>query len=256
MSASHKLAIVTGASGGIGAEIGRLLKNESGLEVWLVARRLDRMQTLAEEFQAKGARVRVLALDLQNPESWLELESQVKMSGQRVAWLVNNAGFGYAGRVETQSLESLEGMIQLNVTALASITRRLIPFMEEGSHIVNIASSIAFLPVPGNTLYAATKAFVLSFSLGLRVELRSRGITVSAVCPGPVATEFWDTSGMSAPSKLFIEDAKNTAFLSVEKSAQAKAVIITGFLAWAARVAGALLPRTWLASLASSRLPK
>ncbi|MEO5667653.1 MAG: SDR family NAD(P)-dependent oxidoreductase [Bdellovibrionota bacterium] len=256
MLSTQKLAIVTGASSGIGADISRHFKSEMNLEIWLVARRLDRMQSLAAELEAKGATIKVLSLDLQKAESWAELEAQVKMSGRKVAWLVNNAGFGYSGHFSDESLENIEGMIQLNVIALTSVTRRLLPFMESGSRIVNVASSIAFLPVAGNAIYAATKAFVLSFSLALRVELRARGISVSAVCPGPVGTEFWDVAGTDAPSKMFIENSTNTAFLSVEKSAQGKAIIVTGFLAWIARVAGAVVPRTWLADLTVKRLNK
>jgi len=256
MSDSKKIAIVTGASSGIGAEISRHLKNESGHEIWLVARRLDRMEGLAAELREKGALVKVHVLDLQKAESWQELETHVKASGSHVSWLVNNAGFGYSGRFEDESLESVEGMIALNVLALVSLTRRLLPYMEKGTRIVNVASSIAFLPVAGHAVYAATKAFVLSFSLSLREELRPRGITVSAVCPGPVGTEFWDAAGVGAPPKMVVEDVGNTAFLAVEKSAQGKAVIVTGALAWLARVAGALLPSTWLASLTARRLGK
>jgi short-subunit dehydrogenase len=251
-----KLAIVTGASSGIGAEISRHFKNEMGLEVWLVARRADRLEQVAGELRTKGSTVKCLVLDLQKSESWSELETQVKMSGRRVAWLVNNAGFGFHGRVEEESLENLEGMIHLNVTALASITRRLLPYMDKGSRIMNVASCIAFVPVAGNAVYAATKAFVLAFSLSLREELRERGISVSAVCPGPVETEFWDSSRAGAPPKSVIENAQNTAFLAFEKSAQGKAIILTGFFAWVVRVIGALLPRTLIASVTARQLRK
>lgn len=254
MTVKENIAIITGASSGIGAEISRHFKNEDGLEIWLVARRVDRMESLATELKARGASVRVLGLDLQQESSWSELEAQVKMSGRRVSWLVNNAGYGYSGRVEDEPLANLEGMIQLNVRALASITRRLLPFMDKGSRIVNVASSIAFVPVAGHAVYAATKAFVLSFSLALREELRPRGITVSAVCPGPVGTEFWDAAGVNAPPTFLVENASNTAFLAVEKSAQGKAIILTGALAWGARIIGALLPSTWLVRLTTSRI--
>jgi uncharacterized protein len=256
MSQNKRLALVTGASSGIGAEICRHLKTESDLEIWLIARRRERLDALAEELRSQGAMVKSICIDLQKEESWADLESQVKASGLRVGWLINNAGFGYSGRFEHESLESIEGMIQLNVKALSSLSRRMIPLMEKGSHIVNIASAIAFLPVAGHALYAATKAFVLSFSLALREELKPRGISVSAVCPGPVATEFWDAAGVGAPPKIIVEDASNTAFLSVEKSAQGKAIILTGFAAWVARIMAALLPRTWIASLSRRRIER
>ncbi len=254
MTSQSKIAVVTGASAGIGAEIARHLKTEPNLEIWLIARRRDRLESLAQSLESAGARAKCVVLDLQKSSDWAQLESMVRDSGSRVAWLINNAGFGYSGRFENESLESVEGMIQLNVLALTSLTRRLLPFMDRGSHIVNVASAISFVPVAGHAVYAATKAFVLSFTLSLREELKERGVTVSAVCPGPVATEFWDTAGAGAPPRFIIEEASNTAFLAVEKSAQGKAIITTGFLAVVARVCAALLPRTWIAALTRRRL--
>jgi len=248
-SEKRKIAVVTGASSGIGAEIARHLKNETDLEIWLVARRQDRLDAMAKELEESGAHTRCLSLDLQDPKSWKQLEDEVASSGSTVAWLVNNAGFGYSGLFENESLESIEGMTSLNVTALSSITRRLLPYMRAGSHIVNLASSISFIPAAGYAVYAGTKAFVLAFSLSLRAELKERGISVSAVCPGPVATEFFDLASMDAPPKFLMENPKNTAFLTVEKSTQGKAIIITGFASWSLRLIGALLPRSWIAAL-------
>lgn len=253
MASDRELAIVTGASSGIGEEIVKLLKNEKDLEIWLVARREQKLQEIVDKLTLDtNVKMRVKSLDLTQQESWEQLESDVRDSGQRVKWLVNNAGYGYNGYFQDEEPSHMESMIQLNVTALTSMTRRLLPFMGEGSVIVNIASSIAFIPAPFFSVYAGTKAFVLSFSLSLREELMSRGIKVTAVCPGPVATEFFDTASMDAPPSWLIEKAPSTAFLAVEKSAQNVAIIVTGVAAWGARIFSALLPRTVVAKLVGS----
>jgi short-subunit dehydrogenase len=251
---NQKIAVVTGASSGIGAEIVRHLKNEINLEIWLVARRKDRLEALSQELNALGATTICVVLDLQNPDSWKSLEESILNSGKRVAWLVNNAGFGYSGLFENQTLESIESMAQLNMVALTSITRRMLPFMDKGAHILNVASAISFAPVAGYAVYAATKAYVLAFSLSLRAELRDREISVSTLCPGPVATEFFDYAAMDAPPTFLIEKAANTAFLAVEKSTQRKAIIVTGLAAWTLRIIAAILPRAWVSHLSRMTL--
>lgn len=250
---SKELAIVTGASSGIGEEIVKLLRSEKDLEIWLVARREAKLHQIVEELGGdESVSMKVKCLDLTDSESWEKIESDVKASGQRVRWLVNNAGYGFNGQFKNEDPSHMEGMIQLNVTALTSVTRRLLPFMGRGSAVVNIASSIAFIPAPYFSVYAGTKAFVLSFSLSLREELLSQGINVTAVCPGPVATEFFDTASMDAPPSWIVEKASSTAFLSVEKSTQNVPIIVTGVAAWGLRIISALLPRSVVAKLVGS----
>ncbi len=248
------VAIVTGASSGIGVEVATLLSKESKgpepLEIWLVARREDRLQKSAAAFSKDGAVCRVFALDLIKPESIDVLEEALRAEGATLRWLVNNAGFGFSGTFEEQSAQNARDMIDLNVTALTVACRRFLPFMEKGSRIVNIASSAGFAPLAGFAVYAATKAYVLHLSLALSEELKPRGITVSAVCPGPVDTEFFETSRpLSAGQtltlpKAFYEKPADTAFLAVEKSAQGKALIVTGFASALLRVLAALLPKS------------
>ncbi len=250
----REIAIVTGASSGIGREIARLLNKEENLELWLVARRQERLDELSEELKSEGHDVRVFAYDLLDRNTWKSLQDELTASGQNLRWLVNNAGFGFNGSLLQEEVEHLENMITLNVMALSSLTRRLLPFMKRGSKVVNIASSFAFVPGPFYTVYAATKAYVLSFSIALNTELEEMGITVSAVCPGPVATEFFDSSAAKPPLSFGIEDAKHTAFLSVEQAAQGNAIIITGFMAWMLRIVSAILPRVLLAKLVGKQV--
>jgi len=249
-----RIAIVTGASSGIGAEIARHLPAGPDLEIWLVARRQDRLLALAEGLRARGARVEAIPLDLQDPAAWAALENRVATSGARVGWLINNAGIGYSGRLEEQPVESIATLTQLNINALVIVTRRLLSFMDPGSRIVNVASGFAYFPVPGHAVYAATKAFVLSFSLALREELKPRGISVSAVCPGPVVTEFWEVVGAEAPPQLLTERADQTARIAVAHAAQGRAVIFTGVLSRMASVLSALLPRTLMAAMIDAQI--
>lgn len=183
-----KIAIITGASSGLGKEFARQIEAFKECdELWLVARREDRLNALAETLHTK---CRVFSLDLTDPQSADDLAFAVETSGATVAYLVNAAGFGKFGDYSEVSRENVRGMIDLNARALADVTIAMIPFMKKGSHIIEIASISAYLPLENLSVYAATKSFVLSYSYSLRAELKSRGITVTAVAPGWIDTEF------------------------------------------------------------------
>lgn len=184
-----KIAIITGASAGLGTEFARQIEEKYLLdEIWLVARRAEQMKEVAREFhKAKGM---VLALDITSPSDKKELEARLKTENPDLRILVNNAGAGKIGPFTQMGREEQIGMIQLNVTSLTELTHICLPFMSSGASIVQVASSIAYSPAPYFAVYAATKAYVLSLSKALNFELRPRGIHVIAVCPGPVATEF------------------------------------------------------------------
>lgn len=202
------LAIVTGASSGIGEVFARRLAAR-GLDLALVARRADRLEALAAELRRGGGaggdaapaarRVEPIALDLARPDADARLEAELARRGlPEAAWLVNNAGFGYHGEVAGQDPARQAAMIQVNVAAVAALTRRLLPPMlaRGAGVIVNVASTAAFQPVPYFTAYAATKAFVLSFTEALAEEVAARGVRVLCLCPGPTHTEFFDAAGM------------------------------------------------------------
>jgi short-subunit dehydrogenase len=189
-------ALVTGASAGIGREIARALAAR-GHGVTLVARRADRLEALAQELRdAHGIRAEVIPADLASADACERLVAEVAARGLTVDVLVNNAGFGIYGRFGTAPLDREFEQLAVLVGAPVDLTGRLLPGMLERGRgtIVNIASTAGFQALPGNSTYAASKAFVLLWSEALREEVRDRGITVTAVNPGPVRTEFQETS--------------------------------------------------------------
>jgi uncharacterized protein len=191
------VALVTGASGGIGADIARILARR-GLRLALVARSADRLTQLAGELSAAGAPAPLtLALDLAKPDGPEQLQRLVREAGGRVNVLVNNAGFGLAGEVfSLDSREQLE-MIDLNVRALVDLTLRFSPdLMASRGRIMNVASVAAFIPGPGMAVYYASKAFVLSFSEAISEEFKASGVTVTALCPGFTLTGFQARAGL------------------------------------------------------------
>jgi short-subunit dehydrogenase len=184
--------LVTGASTGIGREFARIFAAD-GVDLVLVARREQRMRELADELTAKyGSRVLVIPKDLSVPSSCQEIEEELRKAGVSVDVLVNNAGFGDLGAFAGIPLERQMNMVQVNVTALTDLTRRLLPAMikRKKGGVLNVASSAAFQPGPWMSVYYATKAYVLHFSEGLAEELAGTGVTVTCLCPGPTVTEF------------------------------------------------------------------
>lgn len=183
------VAIVTGASSGLGREYAKQLAPRREVdEVWLIARRRERLEELADELV--GAEGRVFCVDLTDKDQIAEIFDALEREQPTVSWLVNNAGFGKIGRFEKIDIDAHLGMIDLNVRALTELTQRALPYCERGSKIVQVASSAGFGPLGHFAVYAATKAYVLNFANALHTELAPHGITVTAVCPGPVATEF------------------------------------------------------------------
>ena len=179
-----KIAVVSGASSGMGREFAKELdKRERFDEIWVIARRRERLEELAKELRSK---VRVLPLDLTNGDSVKESESP------EVAVLINASGYGKFGAFCDMPLDDQLGMVDLNVKSLVAMTYATLPFMKEGGRVFQIDSLSAFQPVPYIGVYGATKAFVLSFTRAVNAEIRSRGIRMMAVCPGWVKTEFFD----------------------------------------------------------------
>lgn len=180
------IAIVTGASSGMGREFVKKLDREDLDEIWVVARREDRLIQLKEEMNTP---LRVIACDLtKDIDKFINVLETEK---PQIKILANCSGYGKFGHTDVVPTEESLGMIDLNVKALVEVTQRAIPYMAENSHIVELCSLSSFQPVPYLNVYAATKAFVLSYSQGLNAELRKRKIHVMAVCPGWVETEFF-----------------------------------------------------------------
>ena len=185
-----KIAIVTGASSGMGREFARRLDRDYDLEeLWVIARREDRLAALSGECRAK---VRPLVLDLSQVESLTFLEALLEEEQPDLRVLVNAAGYGLFGTFAQMGMEEQLGIVDLNDRALTAMCRLCIPYLGPGSAIINLGSNSSWQPVPYMNVYAASKAYVLSFSRGLGVELKDRGIHVMCVCPGWIKTEFFD----------------------------------------------------------------
>jgi len=192
---AERRAVVTGASSGIGHAYARALARR-GFRVVLVARRADRLLALAQELGGPE-KADVIPLDLARHEAPAALEAELARRGHAVDLLVNNAGVGLTGVFHNQPLDRLLAMVDLNTRAVVELTRRFLPGMIERKRgaVVNVVSTSAFQPVPFLAVYAASKAFVLSFTEALATELQGTGVVVQALCPGLTQSEFYQVAG-------------------------------------------------------------
>ena len=193
----YKTALITGASSGIGEAFANALAAQ-GVDLVLVARSEDKLRALAKQLaEVHSRRVEVIAADLSLAGSAAKVHAATQALGMNVDLLINNAGFGTAGAFYQQDPERERQEIMLNVAAVVDLAHAFLPAMIEGRNggIGNIASMAGFQPMPYMAVYAATKAFVLSFGQGLRQEVRSKGVKVLSVCPGPVDTPFFEATG-------------------------------------------------------------
>lgn len=185
-----EIIIVTGASSGLGREFVRQIELKVNVdEIWVIARREERLKELKGEVKTP---LKIFVLDLSKQESFDVIKNALEKEKPLIKLLMNCAGFGKFGHIEKIPLETQLNMIDLNCKAVVSACATALPFMSDGSKIINVASCAAFQPIPYINVYAATKAFVLSYSRALNVELKYRRISVTAVCPYWVKTEFFD----------------------------------------------------------------
>ncbi|HVE78022.1 MAG TPA: SDR family oxidoreductase [Gemmatimonadaceae bacterium] len=247
-------ALVTGASGGIGLELARACAGD-GWDVVLVARGESALRAAASELGRSGGAARYIVADLARPEAPAELVARLEADGTRVDALVNNAGFGLLGSFVTTDWAREREMIQLNVTALTELTKRLVPGMvaRGRGRVLNVASTAAFVPGPFMAVYYASKAYVLSLSQALANEVRGTGVTVTALCPGPVRTRFAETAGAGG-SNLFqgplVMDAERVARAGYAAMMRGRAVVVPGLLNRILTQGTRLLPRATLAAIA------
>ena len=199
-----KIAVITGASAGLGYEyVKAVIARYPELdEYWLIARRTERLEAIAAEYPDK--KIVPVSLDLTKDESFAEYESLLKEKSPEIRLLINNAGFGKLGKLADMPYGDQIRMVDLNNKALTGMTNISLPYMNRGSYVLNVCSIASFAPNPRMTVYCSTKAYVLSFSRSLRFELKDRGINVIAVCPGPMNTEFLANAGIEkGSSKTF-----------------------------------------------------
>lgn len=239
--------VVTGASSGIGAELARAFAAR-GYPLVLTARRQERLETLAEEIRrVHGVPVEAMALDLGDREAPEDLQDMLRERRIAVHTLVNNAGFGLRGYFAELPHEKQLAMIDLNVTALTSLTRLMLPGMIQRRRggILNVASIAAFQAGPYMAVYYATKAFVLSLSEALHDEAKSHGVTVTALCPGPTESEFSDTAGLK-DSRLFnagVMTSAEVARVGLEGYEAGRAIVIPGARNRAGAIGAKFMPR-------------
>ncbi|HYI63283.1 MAG TPA: SDR family oxidoreductase [Allosphingosinicella sp.] len=225
---AHGVTLITGASAGLGAEFARQCAAR-GEALALVARRRDRLEALKAEL---GADVHIFAADLSPPGAARSLIAALEAEGLTVDTLINNAGFGLAGRFAGNPLGRQSEMVDLNVRTLVELCHLVLPAMRARGRgaILNVASTAAFQPGPNMAVYYASKAFVLSFTEALHHELKGTGVKVSALCPGPTESEFSDVADSHSPT---LERMKMPAAPVVRAGLAGldanKAVVIPGF---------------------------
>jgi short-subunit dehydrogenase len=249
------VALITGASAGLGVVFARQL-SAKGKRLVLVARRKDRLEALAAEL----GDARAVEADLSESDAVVRLMADLASHGEHIELLVNNAGFGLTGRFAELDGKRQRQMIDLNCGALVELAHAVLPGMIErkSGQILNVASTAAFQPGPGMAVYFATKAFVLSFSEALHEEVKKHGVIVSALCPGPTATEFGEVAGFkpAGPSaKVLVSMTADSA--SVVRAGLAgleggEAVVIPGLSNKATAQAHRFFPRSWVRRIAGT----
>lgn len=246
-----KVALITGASAGLGVEFARQL-SKRGYRLVLAARRKERLEELAREL----GNARVIAIDLSKPSAAAKLVANIEAAGEQVDVLINNAGFGLIGRFAELDASREREMIDLNVGALTDLCRAVAPQMiARGSGaILNVASTAAFQPGPKMAVYFATKAFVLSLSEALHEELKPHGVHVSCLCPGPTRTEFGEIAGFGG-NGLFDRVAMNAPEVvaaGLRGLDRNRAVVVTGLINKVGAASTRFAPRVIVRKIAGS----
>lgn len=242
-----KIAVITGASSGMGKKYVEILckRKVAFDEIWLIARRQNEMERLAKKFPQYS--FKIFPLDLSTSESYLKYEETLKEEKPRIKLLINNAGFGKTKDFASSKREDVLGMIDLNVRALTALSHISIPYMGKGSKMIQMASVAGFMPQPYFSIYAATKAYVISFSRALRREVKKKGISVITVCPGPVKTEFFEIAGsVNVIKKAFFKDADTVVKKALSDLNNNKELSLCGYPMQALRILEKILPHSFL----------
>jgi short-subunit dehydrogenase len=236
------VTLITGASAGLGVEFARICAAR-GDELVLVARRRDRLDALA----AQLGKAHVFAADLAVPGAPANLIGEVEAAGLAVETLINNAGFGLSGRFDALPAERQTEMVELNIRALTELCALVLPGMiaRRRGFLLNVASTAAFLPGPNMAVYYASKSYVLSLTEALHQEAKGTGVHVTALCPGPTATEFFEVAG-AAEGKLakMATAPRAVAEAGLAGVARNRAIVIPGRMNKVTAQAPRLLPRS------------
>jgi uncharacterized protein len=245
----HSTVLITGASSGLGAEFARQLAPRAKCII-LAARRLDRLQALASQIAGPNLTVYCLTVDLSREDDTQRFLTELAGLGRKIDVLINNAGLGDHGPFEKSNWSRVNAMVEVNVRALTQVTHAVLGDLILGGRgaILNVSSIASLLPLPQMAVYAATKAYVTSFSEALRAELRGTGVSVTALCPGPVDTEFFviaeragSDAGQAAPEsfKIPAEQVVREGLAAVENDS---ARIIPGWFVFLTMTLAASVP--------------
>lgn len=239
------IAIVTGANSGIGKEFVKLLTLENSIdEIWAIARNEERLNQLRLEF---GNKIKVFSLDLTNRESLNVIKEELNKDDVNIQYLINNAGFAKFCSYDDISLEESLNMIDLNICAVVALVLICVPYMSNCSHILNIASQASFQPLPYMNIYASTKAFVRNYTRALNIELKEKGITATAVCPGWMKTSLFDRGNIGAKKGVtnfaFITTPDLVAEKALKDAKNKKDISIYGIYVKSCHLLAKLLPQ-------------
>ncbi|MBQ8546416.1 MAG: SDR family NAD(P)-dependent oxidoreductase [Clostridia bacterium] len=249
------IAIITGASSGIGVEFFKEIQNEPLDEVWVIARREKSLTEICQKYAKIG--YRVLPMDITNKESIEKLSKLLEAEEPCIKFLFNNAGFGVFGAVNTVDYVRQSQMIDLNVKSLTEITSITLKYMDRGSCIINTSSIASFVPNARMASYSASKSYVQSFSIALRHELKKRKINVTAVCPGPMATDFFNIAGVQKGASKKIDslpmcDPHKTAKGAIKSAKRGRAVYTPRLFYKGCRLLAKVAPHRILMNLAKA----
>jgi short-subunit dehydrogenase len=262
LSMTRNIILITGASSGIGLEFLREIDNHfmNIEEIWIVARNRMKLQEISDRALHK---VRVIAMDITKDAQLERLQDMLEEKKAVVRILISCAGYGITGNFTENMCKLQLGMIRLNCEALTNLTYRLLPYMRKNSRIIQIASAAAFLPQPGFAVYAATKAYVHSFSRAIGAELRPKQIYVTSVCPGPVDTPFFEVANqvhtdaseekINKLKHLFMIQPDKVAKQALRDSYHKRPVSVIGFPITAFAIAAKILPHGLLLKILTKK---
>lgn len=250
-----KIAIITGASSGLGVEIYKEMQKEALDEIWIIARRSNRLEQIKADYEKISTRI--IPMDITENENMVALNDMLSDSEYDVRFLFNNAGFGVIGDVIDANYELQGSMVSLNAKALTEVTTIVLKHMSKGACIVNTCSIASFVPNSRMSVYSATKAFVLSYTKSLRYELKKQKINVTAICPGPMSTEFLTVAGIEkGVSKAFDTlprcNVEKTARKGIKASKRGRCVYTPHPFYKFYRILAKILPHSWLLGAAKT----
>lgn len=248
---TRPVALITGASGGLGREFSKRLA-QKGYRLILMGRSQAKLEALIHEIETP---TQIFVSDFSEPEAIIAFENWQKANDIHVDLLVNNAGWGKVDAIENSTATELSSMIDVNIRATTLMTRIILDDMlkKHSGKILNVASIASFLPCPGFSVYAASKAYVLSFSEALREEVKGCDITVTALCPGPIDTEFWQQAGIAStrPFKAFLSSPDCVAQAGLDALFSRKAVCVPGVFNKFLTVLSQVAPRCLVRAISS-----